>query len=55
MTIKEFIELNKVKLIEKILSKGGDNIEIDDESIEQWIDNDEELYLWAIREGVKIY
>ena len=53
ITIEEFIERNRKELIE-IIQSHCENCYIDDEEIEMWINNDEELYNWAICNDVNI-
>jgi hypothetical protein len=52
-SIHSFIQENKSEIDSYIL-KQIPNAKIDDEERRLWILNDEGLYLWAKREGVKI-
>ena len=49
--MKRFIESNRLELVTCIL-KAVPNMEApDDEGIEDWINNDESLYDWAMIDG----
>jgi hypothetical protein len=58
MTIRQFIKTYRAELdshIRKALGKHGDlRVTFSDEDRRQWILNDEVLYRWARREGVKV-
>lgn len=51
--MKQFIQNNREELVKAIFRVCSD-CEVDDESIENWINNDEGLYVWAKSEGVDI-
>lgn len=53
MTIRDFIRTNREELDECIHGVCK-SITLNDEDRRQWILNDEGLYNWARREGVKI-
>jgi hypothetical protein len=53
MTLKRFINENK-KEIDACIKAQCSNCKIDNEERRLWILNDEGLYLWARREGVRI-
>ena len=54
MSMREFIKTNRQKL-DMILRQKCPNIgTINDADRRQWIENDEGLYLWAKREGVRV-
>lgn len=52
MTLANFIKENREELDRCIKSAGGTYF--NDEERRQWVYNDEDLYLWARREGVSI-
>jgi hypothetical protein len=52
-TMREFISKNKEMIKDIILAKSPNN-RLDYDELELWVENDEGLYLWAKREGVKI-
>lgn len=54
ISIKSFIEENRVAIDEVIMANNPPNAFIDDHERELWILNDESLYDWACREGVDI-
>lgn len=59
MTLKEFIAQNRDEIDEAILQNGGNNQylkpgQAGDAERRLWILNDESLYGWARREGVRI-
>ena len=55
MSIDEFIGNNRRDIDSAICSAYGDNCQpADDSDREDWILNDEGLYLWAQSEGVQI-
>ena len=51
--IQDFIAENRTALYTAIW-KLVPNLKLDDDDVEQWIANDEGLYDWARKEGVKI-
>jgi hypothetical protein len=51
MSMTRFIEENRAELISHIKFK-CDNCETSDEDIEEWIENDEQLFVWATASGV---
>jgi len=54
MTLTQFIEENR-EAIDDYIHRICDNCRIDDdEEREEWIENDEGLYLWAKDSGVEI-
>ena len=53
MTLREFIKENKDEIDESIKSVCP-NCSLNNEERRLWILNDEGLYLWARREGVRI-
>ena len=54
MTMREFIKVNKDE-IDKIIKRANDyDYRITNEERKLWILNDESLYLWAYRSGVRI-
>ena len=53
MSMREFIRRNRAELDQSILSAGHRG-KLNDEDREEWILNDEGLYLWAKREGVPV-
>lgn len=52
MTLREFIKRNRVDIDDYIGNLGID-MRINDDERRLWILNEETLYLWAKREGVK--
>lgn len=52
-SMKDFIKNNKTE-IDKVIRNACPNARINDEERRLWILNDEGLYNWAKREGVKI-
>jgi len=54
MSIRQFIRKNRAEITTWIRTKIGPSVRLNDEDRRQWILNDEGLYLWARREGVKI-
>ena len=54
-TMAQFIETNREELVRLIVAYVP-NIRqpLDDEDLEQWIANDEGLYLWAQESGVDV-
>lgn len=54
MDIQEFIDNNYDELLQHIKSVCPNCQIFNDKDIEQWILNDEGLYLWAKGEGVKV-
>jgi succinate dehydrogenase flavin-adding protein (antitoxin of CptAB toxin-antitoxin module) len=48
MTLEEFINENRGELRDCILNVLGQNFDVDDEEIEDWIMNDEGLYNWML-------
>lgn len=54
MTIQQFIKKHRVEIDEFIHCSLHSKYRLNDEEREQWILNDEGLYLWAKSEGVKI-
>ena len=52
-TIYEFIEEHRQKL-QKLIHSQTQNCNIDDDEIELWINNDEDLYNWCRDCGVDI-
>lgn len=53
-TLEEFIDENRGELDSCIRNVLGPNHDLDDDDREQWIMNDEGLYLWAKGEGVNV-
>lgn len=53
MTFKQFIKENR-KEIDQCIKKAVPDVKINDEERRLWILNDESLYLWARRNGVRI-
>lgn len=53
MTMKEFIKENR-EAIDATIKRQASNTRFNDEERRLWILNDEGLYQWARREGVKI-
>ena len=53
MTLKDFIKENREE-IDAAIKRVCDNARLNDEERRLWILNDEGLYLWARREGVRI-
>jgi len=53
MTIKQFIKENR-KELNACIRRVCPNCKLNDEDRKEWIMNDEGLYTWARREGVKI-
>ena len=51
MTFYEFVRQNRAEIDSVIRSNGGSKF--NDAERRMWVLNDEELYLWAKREGVK--
>ena len=54
MTLKEFIRANRPAIDKVILSVCSNAGRIDDAERRLWVLNDEGLYWWAKREGVKV-
>lgn len=54
MTLRDFIKENRAQLDACILKTVPNLQRLNDEERRQWILNDEGLYLWARREGVRI-
>lgn len=55
MTLAEFVARNRVELQRTI--RGVLEIPdfpLDDDDLEQWVENVEELYVWAKREGAEV-
>lgn len=52
-TMRAFIKENRAAIDALIQAKTG-NTRINDDDREQWILNDEGLYLWAKKEGVSV-
>jgi succinate dehydrogenase flavin-adding protein (antitoxin of CptAB toxin-antitoxin module) len=53
MTIEMFIDRNRDELVTRIRTQYNPAGEFSDDEIETWIMNDEELYNWAVGEGVE--
>jgi len=53
MSLREFIRKNRAE-IDKYIRGVCDNCRLNDSEREQWIRNDEGLYRWARRSGVRI-
>lgn len=53
MTMKEFIKENKEE-IDTAIRRVCHNCRINDQERRMWINNEEGLYLWARRMGVRI-
>lgn len=54
-SMRQFIRENREELTEAIQrATGSQNYRLNDKEREAWILNDEGLYRWAKREGVKI-
>ena len=53
-TIKQFIQDERIELLDRIEAACPNVGVLDDDDIEQWILNDEDLYNWALSEGVDI-
>lgn len=53
MTMKDFIKENKEE-IDSLIKSVCSNCKINDQERRMWILNDEWLYRWARREGVRI-
>jgi hypothetical protein len=54
MTLNNFIKENRKELVEIIKAKGCPVSMIDNNEIALWVNNDEQLYLWAKSEKVNI-
>jgi len=54
MTIQEFIKANRVEITQVIRSRESNLGKLNDEDREDWVMNDESLYLWAKASGCKI-
>ena len=54
MTIRNFIRANRKELDEAIRAACENVGSLNDEDREQWIENDEGLYLWAKGQGVNV-
>ena len=53
MTLRNFIEENQEE-IDRVIKRGVPGVRLSYEERRLWILNDEDLYLWARRNGVKI-
>jgi hypothetical protein len=53
MKLQDFIKQNRAE-IDIAIRRVCDNCKLNDEERRAWILNDEGLYLWARREGVRI-
>lgn len=54
MTLRDFIRGNRAALDEAILTKVPNlGRRLNDEDRAEWVRNDEDLYRWALAEGVK--
>lgn len=53
MTMAAFIRENRDELIAAVRSV-CDNCAVGDDDLEEWIENDEGLYLWAQSAGVEL-
>ena len=54
MSIRDFIKQNREQIDRVILRVDPDIYRIDDHERRLWVLNDESLYRWARREGVRI-
>lgn len=54
MSLKEFIRLNRGSIDQAILRACPNVPRLNDDDRRQWVLNDEGLYLWARRAGVKV-
>jgi len=54
MTMRQFIKTNRAELDECIRGACPNIGRLNDEDREDWIGNDEGLYLWAKQEGVNV-
>lgn len=52
MSLREFVRLNRVEL-DQAIRRACPNCRLNDEERRQWVLNDEGLYLWARRSGVR--
>jgi hypothetical protein len=53
MTLRNFIKVNR-KEIDRAIKLVCPNVRLNDISRQEWILNDEDLYLWAAQEGVRL-
>lgn len=54
MTMRDFIRKHRTVIDESVKSLPGARKPTNDEEREEWILNDEGLYLWAKSEGVRV-
>lgn len=55
MTLAEFVARNRDELKRQIRDTIDlPNFPLDDDDLETWVENVEELYLWAKREGAEV-
>ena len=53
-SLQDFVERNRPKIDLTIHAICRNQAPIDDDEREQWVLNDESLYLWALDEGVNL-
>ena len=53
MTVREFINANRAKLVDMVLEK-CENCDVGDDELEDHISNIVEIYEWALSEGVDV-
>jgi hypothetical protein len=55
MTLEEFVRQHRMEIEQHVRSVPGcENLgPLDDDDLEQWVENDESLWLWAQSEGVQ--
>ena len=53
MTLRDFIRDNRTEL-DAVIHRRVPELRLNDREREMWVLNDQDLYLWARREGVEI-